>query len=71
MVSWTTLQARDSGRVQLDYGDALTTNTVQGSTVTEHIHAMPAGSHLVSAFWRLHIGQPPPREKFYRCVRWC
>jgi molybdopterin-guanine dinucleotide biosynthesis protein len=50
LVAWTTLRDRDSGRVQLDYGDALTTNTAQGSTVTEHIHAMPAGSHLVSAF---------------------
>jgi len=36
--------------LQLAYGDALTTNTAQGSTVTEHIHAMPSGTRLVTAF---------------------
>lgn len=50
LVVWSRLRTGASDRVQLDYGDALTTNTAQGSTVTEHIHAMPAGSHLVSAF---------------------
>jgi len=50
LVVWSRLRTGTSDRLQLDYGDALTTNTAQGSTVTEHIHAMPAGSHLVSAF---------------------
>jgi hypothetical protein len=50
LVVWSRLRTGTNDRVQLDYGDALTTNTAQGSTVTEHIHAMPAGSHLVSAF---------------------
>jgi hypothetical protein len=49
-VVWETLHHEASGRIQLAYGDALTTNTAQGSTVTEHIHAMPAGTKLVSAF---------------------
>ena len=44
-------------RVLLDYGEALTTNTAQGSTVSEHIHALPAGSALVSAFgaWNWYL----------------
>ncbi len=49
-VAWQTLRDEPNGSVQLAYGDALTTNTAQGSTVTEHIHAMPAGTKLVSAF---------------------
>lgn len=49
-VDWETLRHEGSGRVQLAYGDALTTNTAQGTTVTEHIHAMPGGTKLVSAF---------------------
>ena len=50
VVAWETLRDGPSGRIQLAYGDALTTNTAQGTTVTEHIHAMPRGSKLVSAF---------------------
>lgn len=49
-VTWQTLRDPTSDHVLLDYGEVLTTNTAQGSTVTEHIHAMPGGSHLVSAF---------------------
>jgi len=49
-VAWETLRDESGGRIQLAYGDALTTNTAQGTTVTEHIHAMPRGSKLVSAF---------------------
>lgn len=48
-VSWEQLQGRD-GVVKLAYGYALTTHTAQGSTVTEHIHAMPKGSQEVTAF---------------------
>jgi TrwC relaxase/AAA domain len=48
-VPWDRLRD-DGGRVQLAYGDALTTYTGQGSNVTEHIHAMPSGSRLVTAF---------------------
>jgi hypothetical protein len=50
LVPWDRLKAPGSERILLDYGEALTTNTAQGSTVSEHIHAMPAGSTLVSAF---------------------
>lgn len=50
LVPWRNLRDPDSDHILLDYGEVLTTNTAQGSTVTEHIHALPAGSHLVSAF---------------------
>ncbi len=49
-VAWETLRDEASGRVHLAYGDALTTNTAQGIRVTEHIHAMPGGTKLASAF---------------------
>ncbi len=50
VVVWETLRDESGGRVQLAYGDALTTNTAQGTTVTKHIHAMPDGTKLVSVF---------------------
>ena len=50
LVPWSSLRDRRSEHILLDYGEALTTNTAQGSTVTDHIHAMPAGSKIVSAF---------------------
>lgn len=50
LVQWDSLKIKDTNQIRLAYGDALTTNTAQGSTVTEHIHAMPSGSRLVTAF---------------------
>jgi hypothetical protein len=64
LVIWSRLRTGASDRVQLDYGDALTTNTAQGSTVTEHIHAMPAGSHLVSAFGAYTSGSRHREKNF-------
>lgn len=64
LVVWSRLRTGASDRVQLDYGDALTTNTAQGSTVTEHIHAMPAGSHLVSAFGAYTSGSRHREQSF-------
>lgn len=50
LVPWAHLRDPASEHILLDYGEVLTTNTAQGSTVSEHIHAMPAGTKLVSAF---------------------
>jgi hypothetical protein len=50
--------------VLLDYGEALTTNTAQGSTVSEHIHALPAGSALVSAFGAYTSGSRHKEQNF-------
>jgi hypothetical protein len=64
VVTWDTLRGEASGRVQLAYGDALTTNTAQGTTVTEHIHAMPAGTKLVSAFGAYTSGSRHREQSF-------
>jgi hypothetical protein len=50
MVQWETLRSKANGRMMLAYGDVLTTHTSQGTTVLEHIFAIPAGSRGVSAF---------------------
>ncbi len=36
--------------MRLSYGYAMTVDTAQGSTATEHIHALPAGSHVIYGF---------------------
>lgn len=50
LVRWGTLRDRESGRVRLTYGDALSIDAAQGATSTEHINAMPGGSQAVNAF---------------------
>jgi hypothetical protein len=62
-VPWDRLHD-DKGRVQLAYGDALTTYTGQGSTVTEHIHAMPSGSRLVTALGAYTSGSRHREQSF-------
>ncbi|WP_234730051.1 MobF family relaxase [Acidocella facilis] len=64
VVAWDTLQGEASGSIQLAYGDALTTNTAQGTTVTEHIHAMPGGTKLVSAFGAYTSGSRHREQSF-------
>jgi hypothetical protein len=63
-VKWDSLTAGQGQPVQLAYGDALTTNTAQGSTVTEHIHAMPLGSRLVPAFGAYTSGSRHREQSF-------
>jgi hypothetical protein len=63
-VTWSSLKDDCSGRILLAYGDALTTNTAQGTTVTEHIHAIPAGSRLVSAFGAYTSGSRHREQSF-------
>jgi len=62
-VPWDRLRD-DGGRVQLAYGDALTTYSGQGSSVTEHIHAMPSGSRLVTAFGAYTSGSRHREQSF-------
>jgi hypothetical protein len=50
LVMWRKIQARPDAPVRLSYGYALTVDTAQGSTATEHIHALPSGSHAVHGF---------------------
>jgi hypothetical protein len=48
-ISWPAL-ADGAGRLQLAYGDVMTTHTAQGSTATEHVYALPGGSSTVNGF---------------------
>ena len=50
LVAWRKIQARRDAPVRLTYGYAMTVDTAQGSTATEHIHALPAGSHAIHGF---------------------
>ncbi len=50
LVAWRKIQARKDAPVRLSYGYAMTVDTAQGSTATEHIHALPAGSHAIHGF---------------------
>jgi hypothetical protein len=63
-VPFANLRPDGGDRVLLDYGEALTTNTAQGSTVSEHIHALPAGSALVSAFGAYTSGSRHKEQAF-------
>ncbi|MCB8878524.1 MobF family relaxase [Acidisoma silvae] len=62
-VPWETLQDQ-KGLVKLAYGEALTTHTSQGSTVSEHIHAMPSGSRMVTAFGAYTSGSRHKEQSF-------
>jgi hypothetical protein len=50
MVMWDKIRARPDAPVRLTYGYALTVDTAQGSTATEHIHALPSGSAATHGF---------------------
>jgi hypothetical protein len=50
LVAWRKIQAHKDAPVRLTYGYAMTVDTAQGSTATEHIHALPAGSHAIHGF---------------------
>ncbi len=50
LVAWHKIQARRDAPVRLSYGHAMTVDTAQGSTTTEHIHALPSGSHAIHGF---------------------
>jgi hypothetical protein len=63
-VPWDYLRDPSTSRILLDYGEVLTTNTAQGSTVSEHIHAMPGGTKLVSAFGAYTAGSRHREQSF-------
>ena len=50
LVAWHKIQARRDTPVRLTYGYVMTVDTAQGSTATEHIHALPAGSGAIHGF---------------------
>ena len=50
LVRWDTLREGESRRIRLGWGDALTIDAAQGSTVGRHILAMPSGSAGVNGY---------------------
>ena len=50
LIEWCKIRSRPDTPVRLTYGYATTVDTAQGSTATEHIHAMPAGSQAINGF---------------------
>ncbi|WP_254073523.1 MobF family relaxase [Acidisphaera sp. S103] len=64
LVKWDSLTSAANGRVRLAYGDVLTTNTGQGSTVSEHIFAVPGGSRQVNAFGAYTSGSRHREQSF-------
>src|ERR1019366_4445274 len=61
---WDSLKDEATGRIQLAYGDVLTTNTSQGATVSEHIFAVPGGSRQVNAFGAYTSGSRHREQSF-------
>ena len=66
LVAWRKIQARRDAPVRLSYGYAMTVDTAQGSTATEHIHALPAGSHAIHGFKAYTAAQPPRADHLDR-----
>ena len=64
LVKWDSLRSAANGRIRLAYGDVLTTNTSQGSTVSEHIFAVPGGSRQVNAFGAYTSGSRHREQSF-------
>ncbi|GEO43034.1 hypothetical protein SAE02_71820 [Skermanella aerolata] len=61
-VPWKSL-TRD-GQIRLAYGEVMTTYTAQGSTSTEHIYAMPAGTKLVTGHSAYSSGTRHKQQSF-------
>ena len=64
LVRWESLADRQSGRLRLTYGYAMTTNTAQGITSTEHIFVTPRGSQTTDGH-RSYVSGSRHRERDY------
>jgi TrwC relaxase/AAA domain len=63
-VTWASLADPQSGRLRLTYGYAMTTNTAQGITSTEHIFVTPGGSQATDGH-RTYVSGSRHRERDY------
>lgn len=66
-VRWDALRDRETGRIRLTYGDALSIDAVQGATSTEHINALPSGSAGVHSR-KAYVPQSRARETTWLVV---
>lgn len=64
LVRWETLADRRTGRVLLTYGYAMTTNTAQGVTSSEHIFVTPGGSKATEGH-KAYVSGSRHRERDY------
>ena len=64
LVKWETLADRRTGRALLTYGYAMTTNTAQGVTSSEHIFVTPAGSQATEGH-KTYVSGSRHRERDY------
>lgn len=66
-VRWDDLRDRESGRIRLTYGDALSIDAIQSVTSTEHLNVVPDGSAAVEAK-RAYVAGSRSREATYLFV---
>lgn len=64
VVKWETLADPKSGRMRLTYGYAMTTNTAQGITSSEHIFVTAGGSKTTDGF-KTYVSGSRHRERDY------
>jgi ATP-dependent exoDNAse (exonuclease V) alpha subunit len=62
LVPWDKIRTVPDGPVRLAWGYALTVDTAQGSTATEHIHALPSGSQDTHGF-KTYVAATRHREQ--------
>jgi phage/plasmid primase-like uncharacterized protein len=63
-VSWGSLRSQRNGRIMLTYGYALTIDSRQGDTNTDHITVMPGGSSTVNAY-KAYTSDSRNRQRSY------
>lgn len=63
-VKWDTLADKETGRMRLAYGYAMTTNTAQGIATTEHIFVTSGGSQTTDGF-KTYVSGSRHRERDY------
>ena len=66
-VLWDTLRDPETRRMRLTYGDVLSIDAIQGNTSTEHIDAMPSGSHAVNSY-KSYVAKSRSREATWLVV---
>lgn len=66
-VTWDALRNRETGRIQLTYGDAVSIDAVQGVTSTEHLNVVPDGSAALNAK-KAYVAGSRSREATYLIV---
>ena len=49
-IKWKSLQDKETGRIRLAYGHALTIDARQGDTLTDHVTILPAGTKAINGF---------------------